>query len=140
MAMVTMAFSFTEGPHSTQMTHDQIATTVHEVATEQRFVNFMQRRLNKPKPNHSYGAFTPTDDDEHVVLDATTRADWRIGWRREYKEFTPQQGVRLLGWRVTFEVFDTGPARHVVANVQGKSDRNEVRRFVRHVFDRLARE
>lgn len=47
-------------------------------------------------------------------------------------------GVRELGWRVVLEVFDTGAARHVVATVQGQSDRQEVKRFVRYVLDRLS--
>jgi hypothetical protein len=137
MAIVTMAFSFTVGPYSTHMTSDQIANVLHEVATEQRFVGFINRTLNKPRPNQNYGPFAPTDDDEHFVLDATRKADWRFGWRREYTEFTPQHGTRDIGWRVIFEVFETGPARHVVANVHGKSDRQEVKRFVRDVLGQL---
>ena len=137
MAMLTMAFSFTEGPHSTPMTYEQIANAVSEVAGEQRFMGLMRRSL-KTKPSGTYGAFVPTDEDDRFVLDDTRTADWRIGWRREYRELVPHGGVRELGWRVVFEVFDTGAARHVVATVQGESERQEVKRFVRYVFDRLS--
>ena len=138
MAIVTMAFNFTEGPRSTQLTRDQIEEAVHTVASERRFANFTRRALYKPRPNRLFGAFTPTDEDEHVVLDDTRKADWRIGWRYEYKEFVPQVGLRELGWRVVFEVYDTGVARHVVASVRGASERHEVKRFVRHVFTALS--
>lgn len=137
MAVVTMAFHFTVGPYSTHMTSDQIADVVNDVATEQRFVRFMNRTLTKPKPHHHYGPFAPTDADENFVLDGTRQADWRFGWRREYADFTAQRGMREMGWRVIFEVFETGPARHVVANVHGKSERQEVKRFVRDVFGKL---
>lgn len=121
------------------MTHDQIATVVKEVAAGPRVMSVMQRTLNKSKPDHYYGAFAPTDEDEHFALNSA-RADSRIGWRRDYKEFKTQQGVREVGWRVIFEVFDIGPSRQVVANVHGTSERNEVKRFVRRVFVRLAYE
>lgn len=136
MAIVTMAFSFTDGPYSTALTSDQIANVVNQVAAEQRFVRFMNRTLNRPKPNQNYGPFAPAADDEQFVLDAVRQADWRFGWRREYTEVT-QQGTREMGWRVIFEVFETGSARHVVANVHGKSERQEVKRFVRDVFGQL---
>ena len=137
MAVVTMAFSFTVGPYSTHLTSEQIADVVNDVATEQRFVRLMNRTLSKPKPNHYYGPFAPSDADESFVLDGARQADWRFGWRREYADITAQRGMREMGWRVIFEVFETGPARHVVANVRGKSERQEVKRFVRDVFGKL---
>ena len=131
-------FKFTEGPRSTQLTHDQIEAAMHRVASDKKFVNFTRRALYKPSPTRFYGAFTPTDADEHVVLEGDRTPDGRVGWYYEYKEFSPQIGLRDLGWWAIFEVYDTGVARHVVANVRGKSERNDVKKFVRHVFAALS--
>lgn len=133
-----MAFSFQEKT-STAKSVQQVAAVVKEVGEDKTFMGPMRKAgvsLNSKFGQGEYGPFSPQPDDDPFAS-AGREPDWKVGWHwgtiiRNSMGMTMNQG-----WRVIFDVFDEGSSRTVVAKVEGVSQKGEVKKFVKSVFQLL---